>query len=75
MKAKGCICKMSTTRMLVAMAFLLAFKAVGAFCPYSCDCDDTKMKVVCESKANLDIIPITLNPSIKEIHLRGNKIR
>ena len=61
----------------VLMVILLA--ALGSFseayCPFLCQCDDTKRKVVCSPKANLDIIPITLNPAIKEIHLRGNQIR
>lgn len=55
---------------------LISICTVGqAFCPFKCQCDDRKMKVVCESEAHLDIIPITLNPGIKEIHLRGNQIR
>ena len=51
----------------------LAFS--GAFCPFQCHCDDHQKKVVCSKEAKLDIIPITLNPGIKEIHLHGNQIR
>ena len=57
------------------LLFLMALSATKAFCPFKCQCDDRKMKVVCSAEANLDIIPITLNPGIKEIHLRGNQIR
>ena len=60
----------------VLVVLCVAFSAFSeAYCPFLCQCDDTKRKVVCSPKANLDIIPITLNPAIKEIHLRGNQIR
>ena len=47
-------------------------QAVG-FCPRECDCDGKN--VTCSSKGQLDIIPITLNPMIKRLTLKGNKIR
>ncbi len=65
---------------VVAAFMLLALPdlhrmGVQGFCPHHCDCDDTSMRVECFPEAKLDVIPITLNPSIKQIHLRGNKIR
>ena len=65
--------KVEVLLMLMGSALWGSFSE--AYCPFLCECDDTKMKVVCSPKANLDIIPITLNPAIKEIHLRGNQIR
>lgn len=59
----------------VATYFYGLLALVEGFCPFLCECDDRNMKVICSADAHLDIIPITLNPSIKEIHLRHNKIR
>ena len=59
----------------VATYFYGLLALAEGFCPFLCECDDRNMKVICSADAHLDIIPITLNPSIKEIHLRHNKIR
>ena len=68
--------KMERQRRVLMVILLAALGSFSeAYCPFLCQCDDTKRKVVCSPKANLDIIPITLNPAIKEIHLRGNQIR
>lgn len=70
------ICKMGLNFLAAALMAVVAFTDLArGFCPHLCDCDDTKMKVVCSPEASLDIIPITLNPGIKEVHLRGNLIR
>ncbi|XP_063236899.1 slit homolog 1 protein [Bacillus rossius redtenbacheri] len=45
-----------------------------AICPTSCKCDDDTLVVTCV-QANLDVIPITLNPSIQRLVLRGNRVR
>ena len=61
--------------MMLVISATSTWHGTEAFCPFKCHCDDQKMKVICTSEANLDIIPITLNPGIKEIHLRENQIR
>jgi len=61
--------------MMLVISATSTWHGTEAFCPFKCHCDDQKMKVVCSAEANLDIIPITLNPGIKEIHLRENQIR
>ena len=61
--------------LMIVVISMSAWCGIEAFCPFKCHCDDQKMKVVCSAEANLDIIPITLNPGIKEIHLRENQIR
>ncbi|KAK8757600.1 uncharacterized protein LOC144125366 [Amblyomma americanum] len=45
-----------------------------AFCPMRCVCNDEKLTVQCAGAA-LDVIPITLNPEIRELHLTRNNIR
>lgn len=39
-----------------------------------CTCDDVKLRVVCSS-ASLDVVPITLNPNLKELSLENNLIK
>lgn len=45
-----------------------------AFCPVRCNCDDEQLTVQCAGAA-LDVIPITLNPGIRELHLTRNNIK
>lgn len=45
-----------------------------ANCPAGCDCNDETYIVTCE-ETSLDVLPITLNPSIKKLILRKNKIK
>lgn len=45
-----------------------------ANCPNGCDCDDDTLVVTC-NETNLDVLPIALNPSIKKLIMRKNKIR
>ena len=61
--------------LLGVLTFYGLLALAKGFCPFLCDCDDRNMKVMCSKEAHLDIIPITLNPSIKQIHLRHNEIR
>ncbi|ODM93995.1 Insulin-like growth factor-binding protein complex acid labile subunit [Orchesella cincta] len=56
---------------IVGMDNLLA---VSAVCPNGCSCDDENLHVNCVD-ANLDIVPITLNPSIQRLILKSNRIR
>lgn len=45
-----------------------------ANCPSSCQCDDNKLVVNC-GEGHLDVLPITLNPSIQRLVIRNNKIK
>jgi len=47
---------------------------VMCVCPTGCSCDDENLFVDCVN-AKLDIVPITLNPSVKRLILKNNKIR
>ena len=55
------------------MGIFLSHQA-NAFCPHLCHCDDLRMVVTCPAESKLDVIPITLNPNLKELHLKGNII-
>ncbi|KAK6632438.1 hypothetical protein RUM44_007480 [Polyplax serrata] len=61
---------------LACVALLLLSSAVQAlaFCPNGCICDDDTLVVSCK-EANLDVIPITLNPSIQRLVLKNNRIK
>ncbi|XP_012286587.1 insulin-like growth factor-binding protein complex acid labile subunit [Orussus abietinus] len=61
------------------LAVVLLFGAVAVsqgreFCPNGCTCDDDTLVVSCVG-ANLDVIPIALNPSIQRIVLKENRIK
>ncbi|EEB11824.1 tartan protein, putative [Pediculus humanus corporis] len=60
---------------LIYMAVFLSSAAQAlAFCPNGCICDDDTLVVSCK-EANLDVIPITLNPSIQRLVLKNNRIK
>lgn len=60
---------------LLYLAGVLAASAQAlAFCPTGCTCNDETLVVQCE-KSKLDVLPITLNPSIQRLVLRNNKIK
>ncbi|GFY55882.1 slit 1 protein [Trichonephila inaurata madagascariensis] len=48
-------------------------QAVG-LCPAHYECNDEILRVLCDS-ANLDVIPITLNPELRELRLSNNNIK
>lgn len=48
----------------LAALLLLLTGRTEAFCPAKCACDDDTLQVTCESVA-LEVIPITLNPSVQ----------
>ncbi|RZF46064.1 hypothetical protein LSTR_LSTR004777 [Laodelphax striatellus] len=48
--------------------------AGNTFCPASCNCDDDKLVVSC-IEANLNVVPITLNPAIQQLVLQYNKVK
>lgn len=45
-----------------------------AYCPTGCKCDDETLVVQC-GEANLDVLPIALNPSIQRLIIKSNKIK
>ena len=46
-----------------------------ANCPAGCNCNDDSLVVKCDEKGNLDVLPIALNPSIKHLIIKKNKIK
>ncbi|BES88669.1 tube fusion [Nesidiocoris tenuis] len=50
------------------------YGTTNAFCPTSCSCDEELLVVSCV-EGNLDVIPITLNPSIQRLALKYNKVK
>ncbi|KAK8397823.1 hypothetical protein O3P69_004550 [Scylla paramamosain] len=57
---------------LVLVVTLLS--PVGAFCPRGCVCDDQRLRSQCVN-ADLDVIPILMNPGTLELNLSHNKIK
>lgn len=59
----------------VALVFVVSLLSpVGAFCPRGCECDDVRLRSQCIN-ADLDVIPILLNPSTLELNLSHNRIK
>ncbi|XP_015920307.1 leucine-rich repeat and immunoglobulin-like domain-containing nogo receptor-interacting protein 2 [Parasteatoda tepidariorum] len=75
MKAE-CLGKRGTSDERGILLFLLLLLLGGAygFCPFRCICNEESLTVWCDG-ASLDVIPITLNPVLQELHLNGNKIK
>lgn len=48
--------------------------SISGLCPSRCNCDDSKLAVHC-TDASLDLVPITLNPSLSELYLNRNIIK
>lgn len=61
-------------QLLYLLGVLAASAQAIAFCPNGCTCNDETLVVQCE-KSKLDVLPITLNPSIQRLVLRNNKIK
>ncbi|KAH9369514.1 uncharacterized protein LOC144170675 [Haemaphysalis longicornis] len=63
-------------RPLLSLLFLVCCTCSGAraMCPSRCLCDDENLRVVCDS-AYLDVVPITLNPNLRELSLVSNHIK
>lgn len=59
--------------MSALFALLLVAAPCGAFCPSRCSCDDVELKAHCVD-AGLDVVPIQLNPEVRRIYLRDNRI-
>ncbi|XP_015908342.1 carboxypeptidase N subunit 2 [Parasteatoda tepidariorum] len=54
--------------------FLCLLRETSGMCPVRCQCNDDVLKVDCDS-ANLDGVPITLNPELQELRLSNNLIK
>ncbi|XP_055706049.1 leucine-rich repeat and immunoglobulin-like domain containing-NOGO receptor-interacting protein 4 [Phlebotomus papatasi] len=70
-------------RPLIAMLVAVAIAIISAIveptdalanCPTACDCDDDTLVVTC-GEGHLDVLPIALNPSIKRLVIKNNKIK
>ncbi|GAB6020212.1 hypothetical protein CHUAL_002933 [Chamberlinius hualienensis] len=60
---------------LLTMLLVTSLSSVlEAICPSKCVCNDETLVVMCEH-ANLDVVPITLNPGIKQLRLKNNNIK
>lgn len=59
---------------LTCCTLLLPVARAVAFCPQGCTCDDETLVVSC-IEANLDVIPITLNPAIQRLVLKFNRVK
>ena len=58
-------------RVVIVTWLTILSHQVDAFCPHLCHCDDLRMIVTCPQESKLDVIPITLNPNLRELHLKG----
>lgn len=59
---------------IIVLVLMPALISTLANCPNGCDCDDDTLVVTC-NETNLDVLPIALNPSIKKLIMRKNKIK
>lgn len=57
----------------IIVYFLCLWIQTSGYCPKQCDCNDQTLVVSCDS-ANLDIVPITLNPELRTLNLSNNFI-
>lgn len=68
-------CREISRMLCVFVIFLLVSAATAhAFCPGGCICDEENLVVACV-EANLDVIPIALNPAIQRLVLKYNRIK
>lgn len=67
---------MSTLRILLFVVVMPALinSLNLATCPNGCKCNDDTLVVTC-NETNLDVMPIVLNPSIRKLIMRKNKIK
>ena len=63
----------SVVVVVVALATLIG--QTDGFCPLECHCQARNVTCTPSDGRKLDIIPITLNPMIRRLTLRGNNIR
>lgn len=72
----GCLGAVQPRLRLLRLLFLASWTwtAAQAMCPSRCICDDENLRVVCDS-AYLEVVPITLNPNLRELSLVNNHIK
>lgn len=64
----------SSSTALVHVIFLLVLVGkTDGLCPSRCSCNDEALRASCED-AGLEVVPIQLNPNVKTINLRDNRI-
>jgi len=60
---------------LISVTLLFSFlRVASSFCPIKCHCDDSSLIADCNN-VSLDLVPITLNPQLRELHLAANQIK
>merc|ERR1712013_359515 len=60
------------TNILILIFLLFNFITIStAFCPDKCSCDDDNLETTCV-ETNLEVMPMTLNPSMKTLILKYN---
>lgn len=67
----------TTPSKFLLLLFIISSVNIGSItslCPSRCFCDEDKLSVDCRD-ANLDLVPITLNPSLSELYLGNNLIK
>ncbi|CAG2109547.1 unnamed protein product [Medioppia subpectinata] len=69
------MCQMKTWMKTLLVVVLCLGVKCAAMCPRGCDCDDQRLRAVCEVEARLDYVPHTLNPALKQLILLDNQIR
>lgn len=65
---------MAPIKSTVTLLLLLLLTPISALCPSRCNCDESKLAVDCKDGL-LDLVPITLNPSLSELYLNRNIIK
>ncbi|XP_069686985.1 chondroadherin-like [Periplaneta americana] len=63
----------SSMALVHVLLFLLLLGGGDALCPSRCSCNDETLRASCEDAA-LEVVPIQLNPDVKIINLRDNRI-
>ena len=67
---------MGALKQSAAAAVVVCLLATAnGFCPHACTCDDASRSAACPAAADLDVVPITLNPNIESLVLAGNRIK
>lgn len=57
----------------IAMLAVLTSAVSGGFCPPRCRCDDETLRASC-AYADLEFVPIQLNPEIRHLDLSNNRV-
>ncbi len=68
-------CLRSLGIIAVYIAALSSSILASRTCPRGCICNDQQLIARCDKSAQLDYVPHTLNPSVKELYLSHNNIR